>query len=126
MTSGFDTAGAELQAVVRGATNWALDENLNKGNLQDIPKDFHPIVEHRHFNLVIERDIKPAFGAADETLSTYHQEGIFDYGPRFKQVVQEVQAAAHVSEAVPKSTVLLQGAHTSSNLGFPLHALPVL
>ena len=75
-----------------------------------MPKDFHPIVERRHFELTLAHDIKPLFGAADEELSTYHREGMFDYGPRFAQVVAEVQAAARVSEAVPKSTVLLRGA----------------
>ena len=103
-------AGAELQAVVRRATNWALDENLDKNNLKDVGKEFHPMVERRHFDLVLEKDMKPAFGAADDALSTYHAEGIFHYGPRFEQVVQELHAAAHVSEAVPKSTILLQGA----------------
>ena len=102
-------AGAELHAVVRRATNWALDENLNKSNLKSVPKDFHPIIERRHFNMVLEKDIKAAFGAADDALSTYHREGIFSYGPRFEQVVQELHAASQVSEAVPKSTILLQG-----------------
>jgi hypothetical protein len=105
-------AGAELQAVVRRATNWALDENLNKSNLKDVPKDFHPIIERRHFDLVLERDIKAAFGSADDALATYHREGIFSYGPRFDEVVQQVYAAAKLSEAVPKSTILLQGTHS--------------
>lgn len=95
---------------MRRATNWALDEKLNKSNLKDVPKDFHPIIERRHFNLVLEKDIKAAFGAADDALTTYHREGIFQYGPRFETAVQELHAAAQLSEAVPKSTILLQGA----------------
>lgn len=102
--------------MIRRATNWALDENLNKRDLQHVPKDFHPVVERRHFELTLAHDVKPLFGAADDELSTYHREGIFDYGPRFAQVVAEVQAAARVSEAVPKSTVLLRGARPNCTL----------
>jgi hypothetical protein len=99
---------------VRRATNWALDENLNKSNLKDVPKDFHPTIERRHFNLVLEKDMKAAFGAADEALQTYHREGIFHYGPKFEQAVQELHAAAQLSEAVPKSTILLTGARSDT------------
>lgn len=94
---------------MRRATNWALDENLNKGNLKDVPKDFHPTIERRHFNLVLEKDMKAAFGAAEDALSTYFSEGIFSYGARFDEAVQQVRAAAKLSDAVPKSTILLQG-----------------
>lgn len=103
-------AGAELQALVRHATNWALDENLNKQNLKDVPKDFHPMISRRHFMLVLENDLKPAFGASEEALASYHQEGVFSFGPRFDRLVRDITTAAQVSDAVPKATVLLQGA----------------
>jgi hypothetical protein len=94
---------------VRRATNWALDEKLNKSNLKEVPKEFHPEVERRHFMLTLDRDIRPAFGAAEEALATYHREGIFHYGPRFDRVLQEFSSAAQLSESVPKSTILLCG-----------------
>lgn len=107
---GGECAGAELHALVRHATNWALDENLNHSNLKDIPKDFHPTVARKHFLTVLERDIKPAFGAAEDALASYYQEGVWSFGPRYDKLVREIGAAAKVSEAVPKATILLQGA----------------
>lgn len=95
--------------MVRHATNWALDENLNHSNLKDIPKDFHPTVARKHFILVLERDIKPAFGAAEDALASYHQEGVFSFGPRYEKLVRDISSAAQVSPAVPKATILLQG-----------------
>jgi hypothetical protein len=101
--------GAELHALVRHATNWALDENLNHSNLKDIPKDLHPIVARKHFMLVLERDVKPAFGAAEEALASYYKEGIFNFGPRYDKLVRDISSAAQASAAVPKATILLQG-----------------
>eukprot|EP00892_Ulva_mutabilis_P006709 jgi/Ulvmu1/440/UM001_0447.1 len=101
--------GAELQALVRHATNWALDENLNKQNLKDVPKDFHPMISRRHFMSVLENDLKPAFGASEEALASYHQEGMFSFGPRFDRLVRDITSASQLSDAVPKATILLQG-----------------
>lgn len=109
-------AGAELQALVRHATNWALDENLNHSNLKDIPKDFHPTVTREHFMQVLATGVKPAFGAPEEQLATYHKEGIFGFGPRFEKLVKEISAAAQVSKNVPKATILLHGVPFASRL----------
>ena len=102
-------AGAEIHALVRHATNWALDENLNHSNLKDIPKDFHPTVARKHFLTVLERDIKPAFGAAEDSLASYYKEGVFSFGPRYEKLVRDISAAAQVTAAVPKATILMQG-----------------
>lgn len=94
---------------MRHATNWALDENLNKQNLKDVPKDFHPMISRRHFMLVLDNDLKPAFGASEEALASYHQEGMFSFGPRFDRLMRDITTAAQVSDAVPKATILLRG-----------------
>jgi ATPase family associated with various cellular activities (AAA) len=112
-------AGAELQALVRHATNWALDENLNHSNLKDIPKDFHPIVSRQHFMTVLETSVKPAFGAPEETLTTYHKEGIFAFGPRFDKLLRDISAAAKLTATVPKATILLQGTTRDPNAFLP-------
>ena len=102
-------AGAELASVVRRATAWALDEMLNKKDLSQQAKDFHPVVEMRHFRNVIDNEIKPAYGAAHEAISSLFSEGIWPFGARYERVVQVVHDACHVTEDVPKMTVLLEG-----------------
>lgn len=59
--------------------------------------------------LTLDRDIRPAFGAAEETLASYYREGIFRYGPRFDRIMQDFASAAQLSDALPKSTILLCG-----------------
>ena len=113
--------GAEIHALVRHATNWALDENLNHSNLKDIPKDFHPTVARKHFLLVLERDIKPAFGAAEDALSSYYKEGVFSFGPRYDKLVRDISSAAQVTAAVPKATILMQGMLLQLQLHRSLH-----
>ncbi len=102
--------GAELASLVRRATAWALDEQLDKEDLSKRAKDFHPVVETRHFRKVLRDELKPAYGAAHEELSALFREGIWDYGPRHARALEVVRGACHVTADVPKRTLLLEGA----------------
>lgn len=103
-------AGAELQAVIRKATNWALEEVLDKSKLSTVSKDLHPVVAMRHFRQVLDHEIKPAFGAAHDTIASYYARGMFNFGPRFMRIMEDVPDACELTADDPKRTILLTGA----------------
>jgi len=120
--------GAEIEAVCRSATSYALfkDTDLSQlGHQDEKPKSKSnskkddkqsAILQEKKVTmndfLMALREIKPAFGVDDMELKNYIRGGIFNYGDRFNKVYQDCMdfiKEITVSENTALLSILLQG-----------------
>eukprot|EP01123_Difflugia_compressa_P008855 TRINITY_DN2779_c0_g1_i1.p1 TRINITY_DN2779_c0_g1~~TRINITY_DN2779_c0_g1_i1.p1 ORF type:complete len:413 (-),score=72.22 TRINITY_DN2779_c0_g1_i1:17-1096(-) len=82
-------SGAELEGVVKSATSFALNRQIDASNLKR--PDPTKIKVVRDDFLFALQDVRPAFGAAEDTLESYIGNGIISYNSRFDEVYEEAK-----------------------------------
>lgn len=104
-------SGAEIEGLVKSATSFALNRNVDVNDLSKPIDEENIKVTMEDFLSALD-EVKPAFGATISTLDSYRLHGMVDYGPRYQHLlsscrtlVRQVQS----SEATPLITTLLEG-----------------
>ncbi|OQR93106.1 vesicle-fusing ATPase [Thraustotheca clavata] len=77
-------SGAEIEGLVRAATAHALSRGTD-GKTYHAIKNFTPEITLEDFELALS-EIKPKFGAPQDTLEMYYRHGLVSYGPAFDDV----------------------------------------
>lgn len=106
-------SGAELEGLVKSASSFALNRNIDLEHLENIPKDLGDNIKvtKHDFERALE-EVKPAFGVSTDDLELYTSQGIIDYGPRFSKLKATCQSFVNqvrVSKRTGLLTVLLEG-----------------
>ncbi|GIL90412.1 hypothetical protein Vretimale_18282 [Volvox reticuliferus] len=104
-------SGAELEGLVKDATAYALNRNINFDDLHAPLEEENLKVTMEDFERALE-EVKPAFGTSVETLDSYLTHGIIPCGETFDHLqrtlsvfVQQVQD----SDKTPLLSVVLEG-----------------
>jgi vesicle-fusing ATPase len=79
-------SGAEIEGVVRSATSFALNRNIDTSTLKNLDPKNIKITREDFMNALNE--VKPAFGAAEDELSAAMTNGIINFGDEFSDVYQ--------------------------------------
>ncbi|OQR98080.1 vesicle-fusing ATPase [Achlya hypogyna] len=77
-------SGAELEGLVRAATAHALSRGTD-GKTYHAMANFTPEISLADFDLALS-EVKPKFGAPQDTLEMYYRSGLLSYGPAFDEV----------------------------------------
>ncbi|KAK3289508.1 hypothetical protein CYMTET_3063, partial [Cymbomonas tetramitiformis] len=105
-------SGAEIEGLVKSATSFALNRQVDVNNLNAEIKEENIKVTRDDFMLAMQ-EVKPAFGAATELMQQQCLNGIINYGPRFNHLLSTLHSLVQqvrVSEKTPILTCLLEGA----------------
>eukprot|EP00884_Botryococcus_braunii_P005505 jgi/Botrbrau1/14956/Bobra.0018s0059.1 len=104
-------SGAELEGLVKSATSFALNRNVDVADLSKPIDEENLKVTMADF-LAALAEVKPAFGAVVDTLETYRLNGMIDSGVSYRHLrstcntlVQQVRTSEHT----PLLTCLLEG-----------------
>ncbi|CAL8461921.1 g1452 [Coccomyxa elongata] len=104
-------SGAEIEGLVKSATSFALNRQVDFTDLSKPIDDENLKVSMEDFEAALA-EVKPAFGAVTETLEEYRLNGILEYSDHFrhllatcKTLVEQVRS----SEQTPLLTCLLEG-----------------
>lgn len=104
-------SGAEIEGLVKDAASHALNRNIDFENLHKQLDEENIKVTMEDFKQALE-EIKPAFGAATETLQQYCMHGIIPCGDAFEHLSRTlktlVEQVRH-SEKTPLLTCVLEG-----------------
>uniref|UniRef100_A0A6B2KYK5 Vesicle-fusing ATPase n=1 Tax=Arcella intermedia TaxID=1963864 RepID=A0A6B2KYK5_9EUKA len=103
-------SGAEIEGLVKSATSFALNRQIDASNLKKPDPNKIRVVRDDFLNAL--QDVRPAFGVPEDTLAAHIRNGIIDYSPDFVQVfnsgklfIQQVQN----SDRTPVISLLLAG-----------------
>jgi len=103
-------SGAEIEGLVKSATSFALNRLIDATNLKR--PDPSNIKVLREDFLEALQDVRPAFGAAEDTLANYISNGIIPFSTQFEELydsgklfIQQVQN----SLKTPQISILLSG-----------------
>jgi len=121
--------GAEINGVVKAASSFPLRRMINPQTLQRV-EGASPVVTMADFQEAMS-DVSPAFGQAKD-LSNYKRNGVFDYGPAWRQQLDACMNYVNplkIGGGVQVVKVLLEGeigtgktalaAHMAEMSGFP-------
>ena len=104
-------SGAELEGLVKSAVSFALNRNINMNDLSAPIDEENLKVEMGDFENAMD-EVKPAFGAAADTLESYRAYGVYGISTAF----EHIQKTCHMlveqlkrSEKTPLMTCLLHG-----------------
>mmetsp|Transcript_107685 Transcript_107685/g.303344 ORF Transcript_107685/g.303344 Transcript_107685/m.303344 type:complete len:732 (+) Transcript_107685:100-2295(+) len=104
-------SGAELEGLVRSATSFALNRQVNVTDISK-PKDLTSIVVTQDdFDLALS-EIKPAFGCHDDEFEQALGTGIVQYSKEFEEVFRYCRTVVEGlknSDKAPLQTLLLSG-----------------
>ncbi|KAH3763723.1 N-ethylmaleimide sensitive fusion protein [Pelomyxa schiedti] len=105
-------SGAELEGIVRNACTYAMDEHVDPQNLS-APLDPRTVaVKKDHFEASMKQ-IKPAFGVAEDEFERCAPNGIIDYGPACRAVLETgkllVEQLVEENTQTPLISLLLRG-----------------
>ncbi|GBG84791.1 hypothetical protein CBR_g39167 [Chara braunii] len=109
MTKNF--SGAELEGLVKSAASFALNRQINPDDLSQPLDEENISVNMDDFRRALD-EVKPAFGAAVNTLETYRLHGMLNYGGRhehLKKTCMTLVEQVRSSSRTPLLTCLLEG-----------------
>ncbi|KAH9561668.1 hypothetical protein CY35_05G034500 [Sphagnum magellanicum] len=104
-------SGAELEGLVKSATSFALNRQLNPADLSKQINEENIKVTKSDFLSALD-EVKPAFGAAINTLEMCRLNGMLNCGTRHAHALQTVKnfvEQVKKSEKTPLLTCLLEG-----------------
>lgn len=109
MTKNF--SGAEIAGLVKSASSFAFTRHVKVGTMAGVSEDVVNMKVNRADFLNALEEVKPAFGVAEEELSSRIQYGIIHYSPTVNEILKEGQLfVKQVGEAkTPLFSVLLHG-----------------
>ena len=105
-------SGAEIEGLVKSASSFALNRNINVSDLSAPIDEENLKVEMKDFDAALQ-EVKPAFGVESESLEAYRLNGIISYGPAFEHLMKTCRTLvdqAKNSDKTPLLTLLLEGA----------------
>jgi len=109
-------SGAEIEAIVKSASSFALYASIDIKNVKAIDTSGRNIVVRRaHFEQALE-EVKPSFGVDEDELRTYLRHELLDYGDTFNQLRKTLNTLVNqvrTSKATPLLSVLLEGPNGS-------------
>ncbi|KAG2487773.1 hypothetical protein HYH03_013618 [Edaphochlamys debaryana] len=109
MTKNF--SGAEIEGLVKDASAYALNRNINFDDLHAPLEEENIKVTMTDFEKAFE-EVKPAFGASTETLESYRTHGIIPCGDSFdhlRQTLGMLVQQVKNSDKTPLISVVLEG-----------------
>uniref|UniRef100_A0A7S0S019 Vesicle-fusing ATPase n=2 Tax=Pyramimonas obovata TaxID=1411642 RepID=A0A7S0S019_9CHLO len=104
-------SGAEIEGLVKSATSFALNRQLDVNDLSAQILEENIKVTMADFEAALE-EVKPAFGAAVDSLERCRLNGIIPYGPHFQHLMttcRSIIQQVRTSEQTPLLTCLLEG-----------------
>lgn len=104
-------SGAEIEGLVKDAAAFALNRNVDINDLHKPLDEENIKVTQSDFEHAMD-EVKPAFGAATETLSGYCMHGIISYGDTFEHMRSTLRALVNqvrTSDKTPLLSCLLEG-----------------
>jgi vesicle-fusing ATPase len=105
-------SGAEIEGLVKSATSFALNRQVNVDDL-GAPIDENAIrVTMADFETAL-LEVKPAFGVSQDAMDAYRPQGIIPTGDKFEHIMATCRALAaqvETSERSPIISCLLEGA----------------
>lgn len=108
-------SGAEIEGLVRAAQSCAMNRPIKANAKVTIDQEAceNLMVTRQDFMTAYEDgDIKPVFGVSSEDFETYIRNGIFNYSPQIREILEEGQLRINQtinSEMTPLVTILLEG-----------------
>ncbi|KDO24770.1 hypothetical protein SPRG_09631 [Saprolegnia parasitica CBS 223.65] len=103
-------SGAEIEGLVRAATAHALSRGTD-GKTYHAIQNFTPEISLADFELALS-EVKPKFGAPQDTLEMFFRNGLLSYGPAFDDVqatLRKVLNHVKTNEKTSLMSVLLHG-----------------
>jgi len=106
-------SGAEIEAVVRSAVSFAMQEQIDVENLQkiDVKKLRDIKITKEYFELALQ-EVKPEFGVNDENLQMNYTRGIIRFNSDVQEIVdlsKKIVTRLRNSNAMNRQSLLLQG-----------------
>lgn len=105
-------SGAELNGLVKSATSFAFNRHVKVGTVAGVSNDIDKLKVNREDFMHALEEVKPAFGVNEEELTSSIQNGIINYSPHIKSVLDEgslYTEQVRNSEHTPLVSVLLHG-----------------
>jgi len=104
-------SGAEIEGLVKSASSFALNRNIDVNDLSAPLDEENLKVEMRDFEEAL-LEVKPAYGVENETLEAYRLGGIVSHGEQFQHLMKTCSTLVNqvkCSEKTPLLTLLLEG-----------------
>lgn len=104
-------SGAEIEGLVKSAASFALNRQIDVGDLSKGVDEDNLKVSMQDFHTALA-EVKPAFGAVVDTLESYRLNGIIDWGEGFRHLsatCRTLVEQVRTSSRTPLVTVLLEG-----------------
>eukprot|EP00899_Mesostigma_viride_P023513 jgi/Mesvir1/4346/Mv02430-RA.2 len=104
-------SGAELEGLVKSAVSFALNRQIDVNNLSGPLDEDNIKVAKEDFDRAME-EVRPAFGAAVQTLEMFRMNGMIEYGSRYTHIRStcgKLVEQVHKSSRTPLMTLLLEG-----------------
>jgi vesicle-fusing ATPase len=104
-------SGAEIEGLVKASTSHALNRNVDFNDLHKPLDEDNIKVTMEDFMKALD-EVKPAFGAATESLNSYRTHGMLNCGETFDHLLQTLRTLVHQvgqSEKTPLLTCILEG-----------------
>ena len=105
-------SGAEIEGLVKSATSFALNRQVNVDDLSAAIDESKIVVSMSDFEEAL-KEVKPAFGVSADTMDSYRPQGIIPTGEKFEHIMATCKALAaqvETSERSPILSCLLEGA----------------
>ena len=120
--------GAEIAGVVRVASSYALDRNINHRNIEEtrlqIKKGSASVSLGRSDFIQAISEVKPAFGSSDQNLMAQAEHGIIDFGSSWspvQQTISDIVCQMGGSSLVRHLTVSIDGLSGSGKSSLAAH-----
>jgi vesicle-fusing ATPase len=98
-------SGAELEGLVKSASSFALAEGVDpsKGDIKIDPRDI--VVTQAHFEMPL-REVRPAFGVAEDDLRLLAAGPLLPFSPKFSKIMEMGRTLIDQLSSSPKTTLL--------------------
>jgi len=106
-------SGAEIEAVVRSAVSYAMQELIDTQNIGKIdPKKLKNIkITQEYFDMALD-EVKPDFGIKDDEIQIAFSRGIYQFSPEVTNLLTFTAKLVHTmsnSQSLNRQAMLLQG-----------------
>ncbi|KAI8323952.1 AAA-domain-containing protein [Martensiomyces pterosporus] len=105
-------SGAEIAGLVKSASSFAFNRHIKVGSMAEVTQDISDMKIQREDFLNALEEIKPAFGIASEEFEQCATNGIIEFAPSVRQLLDNVHLfveQVHQSTRSPLVSVLLHG-----------------
>ncbi|KAJ1959179.1 transport between ER and Golgi ATPase protein [Dipsacomyces acuminosporus] len=105
-------SGAEISGLVKSASSFAFNRHIKVGSMAELTQDISDMKIQREDFLNALEEIKPAFGIASEEFEQCAANGVIEFAPSVRQLLDNVHLfveQVHQSARSPLVSVLLHG-----------------